>query len=123
MGMGHWCRLCQRSLPHEKFSGKGHRQHVCKACARLPQEEREGKKQQEEIFGYLRQSNMSKKNLSRLRTLCGSSNAEIAELATIVLDVGRIHPQKRRRLKFLARHHRELLKRLEDTGLILAHHL
>ena len=33
---GHYCRICGRSRPNEKFSGKGHRNHVCKECARKP---------------------------------------------------------------------------------------
>lgn len=29
---GHYCFACGRSRPNEKFSGKGHRQHLCKDC-------------------------------------------------------------------------------------------
>lgn len=32
--MGHSCRICGRIRANEKFSGKGHAQHVCKDCAR-----------------------------------------------------------------------------------------
>jgi hypothetical protein len=39
--MGHYCRVCRRTRPNEKFSGKGHRTHVCKDCVRLPKLERE----------------------------------------------------------------------------------
>lgn len=31
---GHYCKACGKSRPNEKFSGKGHRQHVCKDCKR-----------------------------------------------------------------------------------------
>ena len=31
---GHFCNACGRSRPNEKFSGKGHRQHICKDCKR-----------------------------------------------------------------------------------------
>ncbi|WP_226036792.1 hypothetical protein [Aquibacillus saliphilus] len=31
---GHYCRQCGRTRPNEKFSGKGHRQHICKDCKR-----------------------------------------------------------------------------------------
>lgn len=37
--MGHYCRICGRERPNEKFSGKGHRAHVCRDCYRLPKEE------------------------------------------------------------------------------------
>ena len=29
---GHFCRGCGWNLPNEKFSGKGHRDHLCKQC-------------------------------------------------------------------------------------------
>lgn len=32
--MGHYCRICARTRPNEKFSGKGHKSHVCKDCSR-----------------------------------------------------------------------------------------
>ena len=32
---GHFCWACGRSRPNEKFSGKGHRRHLCKDSARL----------------------------------------------------------------------------------------
>ena len=122
VNMGHWCRICDRFLPNEKFSGKGHRNHICKKCSSLPQEKLDEIDQKAEIFGYLRQSNISKKNLSRLEKLTASSNERVAGLAKIVLEVGRIKPHKRRRLKFLAKEHKGLLRKLDETGLILAHH-
>lgn len=29
---GHYCRVCGECKANEKFSGKGHAQHICKAC-------------------------------------------------------------------------------------------
>ncbi|MGG5254222.1 hypothetical protein ACQYAD_12070 [Neobacillus sp. SM06] len=29
---GHFCIGCEEYLPNEKFSGKGHRKHLCKKC-------------------------------------------------------------------------------------------
>lgn len=88
----------------------------------MPRAEREAIEQEQEIFSYLSQSNISKKNLNRLKKLAGSTNAEIAELAQIALAVGRVKPRKRGRLKFLAQHHRQLLEQLEESGLIVAHY-
>jgi len=31
---GHYCKACGRNRPNEKFTGKGHRQHLCKDCKR-----------------------------------------------------------------------------------------
>ena len=119
---GHYRRICGRRRPNEKFSAKGHRIHVCKECARMPKEEREAIEQEEEIFQYLRQSHISGKNMARLKELSESANKRIVEHATLVLEIARIKPYKRRRLKVLARTRRDLLKKLEDTGLIYAHH-
>ena len=120
--MGHRCRICHRVLPNEKFSGKDHKNHLCNKCAAMPNEKRKAIEQTDEVFGYLRQSHISEKNMSRLKTLSASSNEKIAELAGIVFEVGRVKPHKKRRLKFLAKEHRKLLKKLDETGLIMAHH-
>ena len=89
----------------------------------MPKEVREAIEQEEEIFQYLRQSHISAKNVARLEELAASSNERIAEHAALVLEIARIKPYKRRRLKVLARTRRDLLEKLEDTGLIFAHHL
>ena len=120
--MGHYCRICGRSRPNEKFSGKGHKIHVCKECARKPKEERDAIKQENEIFGFLKQSHISQTNISRLKTLSKSNNPKIAELANIVFEVGQITPYKKRRLKILAQKRKDLLHKLKDTALIFAHH-
>lgn len=88
----------------------------------MPKEKRDAIDQGNEIFGYLKQSHISEKNVSRLKILSASDNPKIAELANIVLEVAYVKPYKRRRLKFLARERRDLLQKLKDTGLILAHH-
>ncbi len=122
--MGHYCRICGRIRPNEFFSGKGHRIHICKECNRVPQEKRKQieQEEEEEIFGFMRQSHISKKNMERLKTQSSSANTRIAELAVIVLEVARIKPYKKGRLKVLARENRELLLKIEETGLIYAHH-
>jgi hypothetical protein len=45
----------------------------------------------------------------------------LQSLAEIVLEVARVKAYKTRRLKFLARKHPELLRKLVDTGLVFAH--
>ena len=37
---GHYCRVCRSMLPNEKFTGSGHRDHVCKACESARRRER-----------------------------------------------------------------------------------
>ena len=120
--MGHWCRICGANKPNERFSGKGHKSHICKQCVSKPKGEIDEVDQKEEIFGYLKQSHISAKNIGRLNNLSASKNADIAKLARIVLEVAKVNPYKKRRLKVLARERRDLLEQLKETDLIYAHH-
>jgi hypothetical protein len=119
---GHYCRICGSSKPNEAFSGKGHRNHICKECSRLPKNEMDAIEQKDEIINFLNQSHISKKNISLLHSLVESPDEEVAKLARIVLDVAKVKPYKKHRLKFLAKEHRDLLEKLDETGLIFAHH-
>jgi len=117
--MGRFCSVCARVCPNEAFGGKGERARVCRWCRRLPRTRRIALKCEQEIRGFLEQSHVSDKNLARLRALKSSPDAFIANLAAVVLDVSVATPYRRRRLRILARQHRDLLKRMEDSGLIL----
>ena len=119
---GHYCRICSAIKPNEKFSNKGHRNHICKECSRKPKVEINEIDMEQEIFGYLKQSHISDKNVKRLKLLVNSESDKIAKLANIVLEVANVKPYKKRRLKVLARERRDLLQTLEETGLILAHY-
>lgn len=119
---GHYCRICGSRKPNEAFSGKGHQIHVCKVCSRMPKKERESIEQKDEIFNFLRQSHISDKNVSRLKQLYESPDKEVSKLAGIVLEVAKVKPYKKRRLKVLTRERRDLLDKLDKSGLILAHH-
>ena len=47
---GHYCRICNRIKPNEKFTGEGHAQHICKECwiikRRKMREKKKSKKQE-----------------------------------------------------------------------------
>ena len=58
---------------------------------------------------------------ARLEQLAKSETPQVASLAAIVLEVARVTPYKRRRVNILARNHRDLLRRLGETGLVFAH--
>lgn len=120
--MGHYCKICGRQRANEKFSGRGHGTHVCKDCAAMPKVEREAIELEEEIFGFLHQSHISAKNISRLRSLLASTNSRIRDLAAIVVEVAAITPYKKRKLKVLAQKRPDLMEKLVETGLIFAHH-
>ncbi len=120
--MSHYCKICHSAKSNKKFSGKGHKNHICKDCSKLSIEERNSILTLDEIYGFLNQSNISAQNIARLQTLTELKNIEIFSLAKLVLEVALLHPHKRRRLKFLAKERREIFLQLEETGLIAAHH-
>ncbi len=119
--MGHYCRICGRERANEQFSGRGHRIHVCKGCQSLPKSERRAIEDRDDIFGFMHQSHISKKNVARLEQLAKSDDARVASLAAIVLEVARVTPCRHRRIKILGRNHRDLLRKLGETGLVFAH--
>jgi hypothetical protein len=86
--MGHYCRICGRERPNEQFSGKGHKIHVCKRYQAKPKTERRAIEDQNDIFGFLKQSHISEKNVIRLGQ-AKSDNPQVASLAEIVLEVAR----------------------------------
>ncbi len=118
--MGHFCVICKRSRPNEAFSGKGHRTHICRKCQGLPKDEREIIERQDEIAGFLKQSNISRKNIKRLEALASFNDPETAELADIVLKIACFHPYKRKRMQALVRERKDLMQRIEDSGLLFA---
>lgn len=119
--MGHYCRICGCERPNEQFSGKGHTIHVCNRCQKLPKSKRRAIEDRDDIFGFMHQSHISKKNVARLEQLANSEEPRVASLAAIVLEVARVALYKRRRLKVLAQNHRDLLRKLGETGLFSAH--
>jgi len=118
-GLGRLCILCSRIKPNEAFGGKGERARICRKCRRMPREKRDAVLHEREILGFLDQSHISPRNLARLRVLGRSENTLIANLAHLVLDVGAATPYRRRRIRTLARERRDILKRMEEVGLIM----
>ena len=111
--MGHWCRVCDRKRPNEGFSGKGHRHHICKACQKLPKSKRAAILREQELWGYLNQSNISKRNRRRLEELTHCIDPDQAAMAAVILEVARVKPHRKKRGRYLARDHPELLRRLK----------
>jgi hypothetical protein len=113
--VGHFCRICGRTRANEKFSGRGHRDHICKDCQRMPREKRDGIERLDELWGFLDQRNISAKNIARLKTLVAHPDTEVQKLTTLVLDVALVHPFKRRRWRHLAARHRDLFHRAVEV--------
>jgi hypothetical protein len=77
----------------------------------MPREKRHCIQRLDELWDFLDQSNISGKNIQRLRTLVAHPDAEVQGMATLVLDVALVHPHKRRRWRHLAARHREMFDR------------
>jgi hypothetical protein len=116
--MGHYCRICDRERPNERFSGRGHKTHVCKECQRMPKNEREAIEQQDEIFRYLKQSHISPTNVARLKMLAESPHPRTKSWAGIALAVAEVKPHKKRRLKILSEKRPDLLRALVKTEVV-----
>jgi hypothetical protein len=116
--MGRNCKVCGGHRPHECFGGKGLRSVVCNRCRKLPKSDQESFLLTDEIVGFMYQSNISKKNMERLRKLQAMDDGKVAELATIVLQIAHIKPTKKKRSKLLFEKFRHLHDQAHDLGLI-----
>jgi len=116
--MGHFCRICGRERANEGFSGKGHRMHVCKECATLPSAERERALMADELWGLLGQSRISAKNKARLNELVEHADAQVRELAGLLLRVAACAPGRRKRWARIRHADEELYAACEQLGLI-----
>ena len=84
---GHYCRICGEHKANEKFSGRGHATHICKACHSLPLTSRN---ELEHINKIERISNnffISKENLNRLKKYMRDTRyPEASEYAGDILE-------------------------------------
>ena len=77
--------MCGERFPgmktgNEKFSGRGHRNQICKDSQRLPRDQRDRIERMDELYGFLEQPNISRKNITRLEILA-HANSEVKDLA------------------------------------------
>ena len=79
---GHYCKICGEYKANEKFSGKGHAAHICKACQSMPVEERN----KEEILTRMMNlpSHLSKEQISWLKKHRKDKRPEVSEAAKAV---------------------------------------
>ena len=79
---GHYCKICGDYKANEKFSGKGHAAHICKACQSLPVEERN----KEAILTRMMNLpfHLSKEQISWLKKHRKDKRPEVSEAAKAV---------------------------------------
>lgn len=78
---GHFCKVCGRILPNEKFSGKGHAAHICKTCAKKPEEKRAEGVALNCIYRVYRYGDLSRNNQKMLENYSHSPNERVRSAA------------------------------------------
>ncbi|MEX1041788.1 MAG: hypothetical protein WDZ51_14210 [Pirellulaceae bacterium] len=114
--MGRTCKVCGGSRPNEKFGGRGLRKVICSDCRKLPKDEITKILTTEEVYHFLEQSNISKKNIARLESLTTIEDESFQRLRGLVLEIAKAKPHKKRRWKFLRKEHPDLFQRAADSG-------
>ena len=77
---GHYCKICGEYKANEKFSGKGHAAHICKACHALPIEKRNIEATLTRLMNL--PYRLSKEQIAWLKTKCKDKRPEISSTAT-----------------------------------------
>jgi hypothetical protein len=116
--MGKYWRICGCERPNEAFSGRGHRNGICKECSRMPKAEQQ--RIQDEIFLHhaLEQKNISQKNVEYFSQMCLRYSGELGEKAALMVELGKVHPRRKKRYGFLYHKKRELYDRMVRLNLI-----
>jgi methionyl-tRNA synthetase len=89
---GHFCKVCGRILPNEKFSGKGHAAHICKECAKKPKERQSEEIALNRIYHVCHYQNLSRDNRRMLEKYSHSKRERIRSAALEVITVFRKGP-------------------------------
>lgn len=118
LGMGRYCKICGRSRPNEQYGGRGLRSVVCARCRRRPKSERQWILATDEVYGFLTQSNISKKNIKRIEQLASIEDATFQDLRTLVLEIATVLPRKRKRWKTLRKRYPDLFRLAVGSNLV-----
>ncbi len=71
-----------------------------------------------EILGFMDQSNISKKNIARLKALDAIDDATFQRLRMLILEIAQLAPRRRRRWKLVASNRSDLLQSAIEAGLV-----
>ena len=116
--MGHFCWICLKILPNEKFSGKGHKNHICKKCSKIPKEKIEKISDERFIFDMLHQKNISLKNIKKLERMGNKYEGILSKRAKVMAKVAKVHPHRKKRIGHLYNRHHELFDELVGLEII-----
>lgn len=89
---GFYCKICSQHKANEKFSGKGHANHICKACSRLSPDSKVESQTINRLMNLpMRRLTDSEKKW--LENRVHDSQPEVAELARVVYNMCFPHAQ------------------------------
>ena len=84
---GHYCKICGEYKANEKFSGKGHAVHICKACSRLSAAEKAETQTINRLMNFP-VGQLSSSDKAWLENRLNDRRSEVAELAK---EIYRMH--------------------------------
>ena len=83
---GHYCYVCGKHKPNEKFSGSGHAHHICRQCQKIPVEKRNEITTINKIYG-MEFRFLSKAEINWLRGKMDDPRAKVSEAARQTHDM------------------------------------
>ena len=83
---GHYCKVCNRIVSNEKFSGRGHSIHICKKCSKLSIEERDERRDINRIYGLYRYTYLTKANRLMLEGYSKDKSDKVRSAAKSMID-------------------------------------
>ena len=72
----------------------------------------------DEIRGFLHRWNISEAGIRHLSLLAGHDDAEVREMASLVLEIARVHPRRRKRFGKIRSRHPDLWRRMIASGIL-----
>ena len=115
--MGRVCIACGHERPNERFGGKGRRRVICSTCIKLPKQELFDRLGTHECWGFLSQSNISEKNILRLKELENQGGERLQFLARVVREIALVCPHPKKRWFNLRLKHPALYKQATELHL------
>ena len=90
---GHFCKVCRKILPNEKFSGKGHAAHICKKCTRKSKARKSEEIAITRIYSVLSYPNLSRDHRKMLEKYSRSGRVRVRlEALTVLATFTRLTP-------------------------------
>ena len=82
---GHYCRICGERKANEKFSGKGHATHICKACASKSPAQKSEDITINRLYGMMFRY-LSESEIKWLKNRRNDNRPEVSELAKQIFE-------------------------------------